>query len=57
MEQLDTDATGLAELVRRGEVHPRELVEAAIAAIEAQDGAINAVVLRRFEQARDEAVP
>ena len=55
MEQLDTDATGLAELVRRGEVHPRELVEAAIAAIEAQDGAINAVVLRRFEQARDEA--
>ena len=56
MEQLDTDATGLAELVRRGEVHPRELVDAAIAAIEAQDGAINAVVLRRFEQARDEAV-
>ena len=55
MERLDTDATGLAELVRRGEVHPRELVDAAIAAIEAQDGAINAVVQRRFEQARDEA--
>ena len=55
MEQLDTDATGLAELVRRGDVHPRELVDAAIAAIEAQDGAINAVVQRRFEQARDEA--
>ena len=55
MERLDNDATGLAELVRRGDVHPRELVDEAIAAIEAEDGAIHAVVQRRFEQARDEA--
>jgi amidase len=55
MERLDTDATGLAELVRNGEVHPLELVDACIAAIEASDGAINAVVQRRFEQARAEA--
>ena len=55
MERLDTDATGLAELVRRHDVHPRELVEASIAAIEERDGTINAVVQRRFEQAREEA--
>ena len=55
MERLDTDATGLAELVRRGDVHPSELVDASIAAIEASDPVINAVVQRRFEQARAEA--
>jgi amidase len=55
MDALETDATGLAELVRRGEVRPHELVEASIAAIEEQDGAINAVVGRRFERALEEA--
>jgi amidase len=49
------DALGLAALVRRGEVHPRELVDAAIERIEARDPAVNAVVHRRFERARAEA--
>lgn len=51
----DHDATDLAELVRRGEVTPLELVEAAIARIEALDGRLNAVIHRRFERAREEA--
>jgi len=51
----NTDAVGLAALVRSGEVTAVELVNAAISRIEAHDGAINAVVRRRFEQARAEA--
>jgi amidase len=49
------DATALAELVRTGEVTPLELVDAAIERIERLDGHINAVIHRRFEQARAEA--
>jgi amidase len=51
----DHDATGLAELVRRGEVKPLELVDAAIARVEAVDPQLNAVIHRRFEAAREEA--
>jgi amidase len=46
------DATGLAELVRRGEINPSELVEAAIERIEALNGRLNAVVERSFDAAR-----
>ncbi len=46
------DATALAELVRKKEVSPRELVDDAIARIEAVDGQLNAVVMRFFEEAR-----
>jgi amidase len=49
------DATSQAELVARGDVTPLELVDAAIARIEALDPQLNAVVLRRFEAARTEA--
>ena len=49
------DATGQAELVRSGEAKPLELVDAAIARIEALDGQIGAVVTRLFEQARRQA--
>jgi amidase len=49
------DALDLAALVRRGEVSPGELVEAAIERIESRDGPLNAVVHRRFERARAEA--
>lgn len=42
-------------LLRRGEIAPVELVDAAISRIEAVDGVINALPLRRFEQARDDA--
>jgi amidase len=41
--------------VRAGEVTPLELVDAAIARIEAVDGRLNAVIHRRFERARSEA--
>jgi amidase len=51
----DRDATGLADLVRRGEVTPRELVDAAIARIEAVDPRLNAVIHRQFERARRDA--
>ena len=49
------DATALAAMVRRGEVSAVELVDAAIARIEKLDGEVNAVIHRRFDQARDEA--
>jgi amidase len=49
------DATALAELARRGEVTPIELVDAAIARIEALDPDLNAVIHRQFERARDDA--
>jgi amidase len=49
------DATAQAELVRRGEVHPKELVEAAIARIEAVNPQLNAVIRTRFDAARLEA--
>ena len=49
------DATAQAELVASGEATPLELVDAAIARIEAIDPELNAVVLRRFEHARAEA--
>lgn len=50
-ELLRLDAIGQAQEVRAGRVAPRELVEAAIAAIAASDRGINAVIHRRFERA------
>jgi amidase len=49
------DALGQAELVRRGEVTPAELVTAAIGRIERIDPGLNAVIHPRFERAHDEA--
>jgi len=46
------DGHGQAELVRRGEVSPEAPVEAAIARIEAVDGALNALAVRAFDHAR-----
>jgi amidase len=54
-EYEDHDATGLAELIRGGEVSPAELVEAAIERIEARNAVLNAVVARSFERARAQA--
>ena len=51
----DLDATAQAELVRRGEVHPKELVEAAIARLDALDPTLNALVFRDFDRARQSA--
>ncbi len=49
------DALGLAERVRAGDVTPLELVDDAIARVEAVDRRLNAVVVRCFERAREEA--
>ena len=47
------DATAQAELVRRGEVSPLELVDAAIERIERVDPVLNAVIDRQFSTARE----
>ena len=49
------DATGQAELIRRGEVTASEMVEAAIASIEELNPIVNAVVTPMFEQAVTQA--
>lgn len=49
------DGLGLAELVRRSEVTPLELVDAAIERIEKLDPRLNAVVHRAFDEAREAA--
>jgi amidase len=49
------DGLGLAELVRRGEVQPRELVEAALEVIDAVNPAINAVIHRMDGRALEAA--
>jgi len=49
------DATGQAELVRRGDVTPAELVDGALARIEALNPQLNAVIHDRSEKARAEA--
>jgi amidase len=49
------DATAQADLVRRGEVSPKELVEASIARIEAVNPKLDAVIRTRFDAARQEA--
>ncbi len=49
------DALGLAALVRKGEVSPAELVDAAIERIERHNPTLNAVVVRQFEAARARA--
>ena len=46
------DALGLAELVRQRQVTPQELLDAAIARVEARDGSVNAVVTTMYDQAR-----
>jgi len=51
----DLDATAQAELVRSGEVHPRELVEQAIERIEQFDPQLNVMVHRQYERARNDA--
>jgi amidase len=51
-ELASLDATAQAELVARGELSPRELVEAAIARIERVDPQLGAVVAPLFDEAR-----
>ena len=46
------DATGLADLVRRRQVSPTELLEAAIERVQARNGAVNAVTMPLYDYAR-----
>jgi Asp-tRNA(Asn)/Glu-tRNA(Gln) amidotransferase A subunit family amidase len=46
------DGLGLAELVRTGKVTPEELLEAAIARVEARNDRVNAVVSKRYDYGR-----
>lgn len=48
----DYDGLGLAELVRKGEVTPAELAEAAIERIERHNPTLNAVVYKGYDDAR-----
>ena len=54
-EYVQHDALGLAELVRSGQVTAAELVEAALARMDAVNPALNAVVHRMDRQAREAA--
>ena len=57
ISELSTmDATGQAELVRRRELSPLELVDAAIARIERLNPKLNAVITPLFDDARQWAV-
>lgn len=51
-EYSQYDGLGLAELVRRGEVSPAELVEAATLRIDRHDPVLNAIVFDAREEAR-----
>ena len=51
-EYSDYDGLGLAELVRRGEVSPAELLEEAIERIERHNPTLNAVVYKAYDEAR-----
>ncbi len=52
VDYLKYDGLGLADLVRRKEVKPEELLEAAIARIEAIDPKLNAVVTKMYDEAK-----
>lgn len=52
----DYDALGLAELVKKKEIKPIELVDEAIRMIERYNPNLNAVINRMYEQARQTAV-
>src|SRR4051794_13002579 len=49
------DATAQAELVRTGQASPAELVDAAIARIDALNPQLHALIHERFDKARDAA--
>src|SRR2546429_6709095 len=51
-EYANYDAFGLAQLVRRKEVAPIELIEEAITRVERHNPKLNAVVYKGYDQAR-----
>jgi len=55
MEWFRLGAVDAVERLRRGEVSPLELIDAAIERIEATNGAVNAIVTPCYERAREHA--
>jgi len=55
MELFRLGAVEVVERLKRGDVSPLELVDAAIARIEATNGAVNAIVTPCYERAREHA--
>jgi amidase len=53
-EYVAHDATGLGELVARGDVHPSDLLEAAIALVEKHNPILNGVIHEFYDIARTE---
>jgi amidase len=51
----DSDGVGLAALVRKGELTPTELVEAAVATIEKVNPQLNAVISKLYDMGRSAA--
>lgn len=54
-EYAQYDGLGLADLVRRKQVSPVELIEAAISRAEKHNGKLNAIVHKAYDEARDNA--
>ncbi|MBO6634829.1 MAG: amidase [Parvibaculum sp.] len=54
-EYADHDGLGLADLVKKGEVTPLELVDAAIERAERHNGTLNAIVYEAYDEAREAA--
>ncbi|MBW2394848.1 MAG: amidase, partial [Deltaproteobacteria bacterium] len=53
MEEYESyDGLGLAELVRKGETQPKELLDAALERMERHEPALNAVPIPMIEEAR-----
>ena len=46
------DAVGLAELVRKGQVNPEEILDAAIALAEERNPKLNAIVVKMYDEAK-----
>jgi len=55
-EYSQCDATALAQMIRRGDVSPLELVDEAIRRCESVNGTLNAVITTMFEHARAAAL-
>ena len=55
MPYKNLDGLGLAELVKKKEIHPKELIEEAITTIESLNPKLNAVIHKMYEQARKAA--
>src|SRR5690554_5217581 len=54
-DAVNLSAVDAVQLLKRGEVSPRELMDAVIDRIKAVDGIINAVVVQIFEEAKRKA--